>query len=217
ASHELRTPLTILRTDIENAMAAQAPKKGAVDLAGSIEEVDRMADLVSNLLILSRAEEFRKPESSETKVDLQQTASLVVNRMRAYADTYHVAIRLQSGDTVWVSGNAELLFKAVRNLVKNGVDYNRTGGTVTVTVWAADAWAVVTVADTGIGMSQDELDRVFDRFYRADASRSRQTGGSGLGLSIVKSIVEQTGGSIDLESRPEHGTVATVRLPRYQH
>jgi signal transduction histidine kinase len=215
ASHELRTPLAILRTDIENALSSS--KKGKpveADLSGSIEEVDRMTGLVGDLLMLSRTEEAGHAAMQNNQVDISKLAVTTAKRLAGYAQKHEVTLMsevVESG--LRVRGDEELLLKALGNLVKNAIDYNRPRGSVTISAKKIGNEACVTVADTGIGMSEEEISHVFDRFYRADQSRSRKMGGSGLGLPIVKAIADQHGGKVSMESLPDKGTTVSLRIP----
>ena len=113
-------------------------------------------------------------------------------------------------------GDALRLKQAIINLVDNAIKYNRPGGTIKLSVRTDDAQVVIQVQDSGIGISQADQQRIFDRFYRVDKSRSRAQGGSGLGLSIVKKIVEDHDGSIIVESEPDSGSTFTIVLPRHK-
>ena len=124
-----------------------------------------------------------------------------------------MSIQLFNETEVIVRGDDGLLARVFSNLIENGINYNSPGGSVTITIGQQDAWAVVSVADTGIGIAPENLAHIFERFYRVDASRSRHNGGAGLGLSIVAALVRQHGGEVKVESEPEKGSVFVVRLP----
>jgi signal transduction histidine kinase len=114
---------------------------------------------------------------------------------------------------VTVHGDPDRLRGALTNLVSNAIQYNQEGGSVVVSAAADNRLATLTIADTGIGIAPDDLDRIFEPFFRADPARSRDAGGAGLGLSVAARIVEQHGGRIDCSSRPGAGTTMTIRLP----
>ncbi len=124
-----------------------------------------------------------------------------------------VTLRLMNEEEVVAYGDEALLTRAFSNLVENGIYYNHSGGEVVVTILRKDAWAVVTVGDTGVGMAAEQQALIFDRFYRVDASRTRNRGGAGLGLSIVAAIVQRHGGQVQVESTPGAGSTFTVLLP----
>ena len=126
-----------------------------------------------------------------------------------------VTIRTE-GEHCTVAGVRRLLYEIVRNLCDNAVKYNVDGGSVTVGVRRDGSHTILTVADTGIGIPAEDHERIFERFYRVDKSRSKAVGGTGLGLSIVKHAVQVLGGHIGLESTPGEGTTVTVRLPQIQ-
>jgi signal transduction histidine kinase len=112
-----------------------------------------------------------------------------------------------------VHGDSSLLAHVFSNLIENGIYYNHPGGEVIVTLEQKDVWAIVTVADTGIGIKTEQQPHIFERFYRADCSRAQHKGGAGLGLSIVSAIVQQHGGKVQVESTPGQGSTFTVLLP----
>jgi len=115
-------------------------------------------------------------------------------------------------EDVAVRGNAERLRRLAANLIDNAVRYTPDDGTITLSLFREDGWAVLQVADTGVGISAEHLPHIFDRFYRVDKARSRSKGGSGLGLAIVKGIAEQHGGRVEVTSQPGKGSIFTVRL-----
>jgi signal transduction histidine kinase len=138
---------------------------------------------------------------------VEETAGL----LRSMADENKVSLSVRT-EAVEVTGDRDRLREVVTNLVSNAIRYNKEGGRVDVTLRAADGQAVLSVADTGIGIPEKDRPHIFERFYRVDKARSRELGGSGLGLSITKWIVEAHRGSIGFESREGQGTTFTVRL-----
>jgi len=129
------------------------------------------------------------------------------------ADARQVKLQPANETELVVCGNEPLLARAFSNLIENGIYYNHPGGEVVVSIASKDAWAVVTVTDTGIGIPLEQQAHIFDRFYRVDLSRSRHMGGAGLGLSIVSAIIHQHGGQVQVESTPGMGSIFTVLLP----
>jgi two-component system phosphate regulon sensor histidine kinase PhoR len=144
-------------------------------------------------------------------VDLFACATEVAERLAEKAQEKQVEVTVAGGECV-VAGNAMLLDEMMTNLCDNAIKYNKPGGKVEITVLAGEGLAMLTVEDTGIGIDEGHIDRIFERFYRVDQSRSRETEGNGLGLAIVKHIVQLHQGTIRLESRLGEGTKATVSL-----
>lgn len=214
ASHELRTPLTILKIDYENALADKAVSAAQRDrLTSHLEEVERMNRLVSDLLTLSRLDEQAADDMRRTVVPLPSVIKNAVERLLPFAARQRVSLQIDIKNEADILGNEEWLLQIMTNVVKNAITYNKPDGRVDITLASEGSMAVVRVADTGIGMAKEHLDKVFDRFYRVDKSRTRQTGGSGLGLSIVQSIVHHLGGTVRIESESGKGTVVTLEFP----
>lgn len=213
ASHELRTPLAILQTDFENELGDVSLSVDAKDRSRShLEEVERMGRIVNDLLTLSRLDEAdARSAGSPAAFDINQTLRSTLERLRAMADAHSVALVPHLGDAALsVMADEHLVEQVLTNIIKNAIVYNTDRGSVTVDAKAEKTSAVITVTDTGIGIPAEEIEKVFDRFYRIDASRSRHTGGSGLGLPIVRSIMDRIDGSFSVESSVGKGT--TVRL-----
>ena len=197
ASHGVPTASRVLQRGV-----GTNPEKFA-KLTGTIEsEVDRMEALVSDLLLLSRATE-------EGRSDLAQVARQMVETTRL---TTELNLDYEGVPEAPVGLHEQRLERVVRNLLDNAVKYTPEGE-VRVTLTVDDGFAELRVRDTGVGLEPEQLNRVFERFYRADNSRSRETGGTGLGLAIVRSLVEEVGGQVSLTSEPSKGTEALVRLP----
>ncbi len=207
ASHELKTPLTSIRgmAELLQRGVGDSPEKFE-KLTRTIEsEVDRMEALVSDLLLLSR------PADEEGQSDLVEVARQMLETARLTATGLELTFEGEGSARVGL--HPQRLERLVRNLIDNAVKYTPQGGQVRVSVSVKDGAAELRVADTGVGLKPEELDKVFDRFYRADHSRSRATGGTGLGLAIVQSLAEDAGGTVKLVSEPGVGTEAQVRLP----
>ncbi|MGF1617934.1 MAG: sensor histidine kinase [Acidimicrobiia bacterium] len=165
--------------------------------------------MVSDLLDLSRLER-EVPELDSLRLDL--LVSEEVGRFQEQAGNAGVGLTVQAEEAS-VMGNWRDVSMAVRNLLDNAVRYTPGGGSVEVTVAVDDEGAIVEVTDTGAGIPTRDLDRVFERFYRVDAARSRRTGGTGLGLAIAKHVVERHGGTISARSQLDVGSTFTIRLP----
>ncbi|WP_442303869.1 sensor histidine kinase [Streptomyces sp. 2RAF24] len=211
-AHELRTPLSNIRGWLEAAQDGVA-EPDARFLASLHEEAMLLTHVVGDLQDLAAADagELRlHPEPLEVGELLAQVAGA----HRAAAEAAGVRITADPPGGAWLTGDPVRLRQVVGNLVSNAVRHTPAGGAVTLTYGPADGGGtLVEVADTGSGIAPEDLPRVFDRFWRADRSRSRRTGGSGLGLAIVRKLVEAHGGTVAARSAPGRGTVFTVRLP----
>lgn len=210
-AHELRTPLASLRTNLEVvASDSQASLEDYRAMTATQERaLTRLERLVADLLILATTEQ---QQANET-VTLASLLEEAVCDLEYAASSRQVEIQLVNDVEVVVRGNGPLLARAFSNLIENAIYYNHPGGKVVVSIGSKDAWAVIIVADTGIGIPLEKQARIFDRFYRSDCSRARHKGGAGLGLSIVSTIVVQHGGRIQVESIPDVGSTFTVLLP----
>jgi two-component system OmpR family sensor kinase len=212
AAHELRTPLTSLRGYAELYRQGALPDSTAVDNAmGRIEsEGARMARLVDDLLLLARLDQDRGLERKP--VNLVGLAQDAVQDFRVVAPGH--PITLATDDRVEIQGDRMRLRQVIDNLLSNVRTHTPAGTSVQMSVTTDDGHAVIVVADDGPGVSPDDQEHIFERFWRADPARTRSKGGSGLGLAIVASLVEAHGGDISLESTPGQGATFVVRLPR---
>jgi heavy metal sensor kinase len=213
ASHELRTPLTAMRSVGEVALQNTLDAVSYRDVIGSmLEEVDRLTRLVESLLILTRADSGKIRLAPEA-LDLGELAGHVVDQLRVLADEKQQELTLRAPIRVQAMGDAALVRHALMNLIHNAIKYTPNGGTISVEVNATGGRAMVEVRDTGPGIPAAHRDRIFDRFYRVDASRSREEGGVGLGLAIARWAVEANGGQIELASEGTDGSLFRVILP----
>jgi two-component system, OmpR family, sensor histidine kinase SenX3 len=212
ASHELKTPVSSITALAEALHEASGNDQVAMARFVTLlqEESQRLARLVTDLLDLSRLEGELPP--AET-VDLARVMSEEIERIRTRADAAGIRFVVELADDVKVPGSESDLGLLVHNLLDNAIHYSPEGGDVAVRLQSDDKTASLMVSDTGIGIASRDLDRIFERFYRADPARSRQTGGTGLGLSIVKHVVEAHGGDVRVESVLGSGSTFTVRLP----
>jgi heavy metal sensor kinase len=210
-AHELRTPLASLRTNLEIVSDDEHATLDDYRIMVATQEraLVRLERLVADLLILATGE---KPLSQQ-EVTLGTLIEEVYSDLKHAADMKGVSFYLSDEFEVVVHGDGSLLARTFSNLIENAIHYNRPGGTIAITLHRKDSWAVITVADTGVGIAQENLPHVFDRFYRVDSSRARHKGGAGLGLSIVATIVQRHGGHVQVESIPNTGTIFTVLLP----
>jgi heavy metal sensor kinase len=213
ASHELRTPLSVILTHAELAMARPRSAEEYRESLGTCRRAaGRMKALVEDLLTLARADAGQL-DLKRGAVDLRGIALDHADQLGPLAESRGVRVEVL-GDHVRVLADATRLGQVVTNLLSNAITYNRPGGAVSVSTRLDGDCGILHVADTGPGIPEADRPHLFDRFYRVDLARSRETGGSGLGLSICKSIVEALGGSIGVSSIEGEGTTFEVRLPR---
>jgi two-component system sensor histidine kinase SenX3 len=212
ASHELKTPVSAI-TALSEALrdaATRDPVAAERFVALLQDESQRLSRLVGDLLDLSRLEGER-PEL--TTVSMDRVVAEETDRLRPSADTAGLRLVVEPLVEVAVLGAEADLGLLVNNLVDNAIHYTPSGGEVRVSLSIQDEAAVLDVVDTGIGIASRDLDRIFERFYRADPARSRQTGGTGLGLSIVRHVAELHGGDVRVRSVLGAGSTFTVVLP----
>lgn len=219
ASHELRTPLTVLSLGVESLQNDDESK-----LSGFAQEVLRdmqhetkyMSRLIEALLTLARGDEENTP-LARTKVDLTEVAVKVCNKMRPLAAKKGLELEYAAGDApqVFILGDKNKMEQLLIIFIDNAIKYSESG-TITVTVDADSMHAVIKVMDEGIGISESDAQKIFERFYRVDKARSRAAGGFGLGLNIARIIVVRHGGTVSVKPRSPHGSIFTVRLPLYR-
>ena len=213
ASHELRTPLTVLRGEIEVALRRErAGEEYREILQSSREEIERLSRLTENLLALARADAGEGVAARE-QVDLAVLCHEVTRKLSSLSDERKVSIAVHAPSAVIMRGDSLALERVLANLVENALRYSPKGEQVTLTAGVEEGVGFVHVADTGPGIPSEHLPHLFERFYRVDKARSREFGGAGLGLSIVKAFVEAHGGSVVVASELGKGTVFTVRVP----
>ncbi len=212
-SHELKTPLTTIYGISDMLVGGIVKPEDIPGFAKNIrDEAGRMITLIQDILKLSQLDENTFSDQRE-RVDLYELAQSAAERLRPQADEKHVTISV-TGERSEFTGIATVLEEMIYNLLDNAVKYNKQGGRADVDVRSSGGDIVVTVSDTGIGVPADSIDRIFERFYRADKSHSRKIGGTGLGLSIVKHGVSLHGGSITVKSSEGSGTTFTMALPK---
>lgn len=217
ASHELRTPLAILQTDLENELVNPKLKKAEKEnLQSHLEEVKRMGNIVKDLLLISRLDNHETSQARKEPVDLKELVLEAVERLEGYAHAHMIKLITPPRDgqeKVITLANREHLLQALSNIVKNGIDYNQPDGTVTISLKHGPEKATISVTDTGIGIAENEIPKLFDRFYRVDKNRTREAGGNGLGLSIVQSIVHTYSGEVAIDSQAGKGTTVQISFP----
>lgn len=215
ASHELRTPLTILRGETEVSLRwAKTPDEFRDMLRSNLEEIDRMERIIENLLLLAKSEvgELTLEPKLFNLSDLIQALYL---QARTLGEAKKISVNLQVNvdEELRICGDELRLRQMFLNLIANGIKYTPEGGSLKIAMAREGEVARVDVIDTGIGIPVEDQPHLFDRFYRVDKARNRMDGGSGLGLSIVKSIAVAHGGQISVHSLPGHGSTFTVLLP----
>jgi heavy metal sensor kinase len=213
ASHELRTPLTIVKGEIEVGLRKQRPlKEYRRILKSNLEEVNHMSQIVNDLLFLSKAD-MGEIHLQKQRIDLTQLVTEVHAQARMIAIAKEITVRMSTDSNVVLVGDRLRLRQLLLNLVDNGIQYTPEGGEVMISLESNDSQVKLRVLDNGIGISPEDQPHIFDRFFRVDKARSREAGGSGLGLSICKWIIEAHGGEISVESDPGKGSTFTVTLP----
>lgn len=212
AAHELRTPVTVMLTQTQTALRRERPaEEYRQSLEACQRAAGRMRQLIESLLALARLDAGDQP-MKRLRFDLARAITDQVELLAPLAAARGITLHSDLA-SVPMEGDPDYLTLVVANLLTNSIHYNRDGGTVSLSLCQDGKDAVLSVADTGEGMAPETLSRIFDRFYRADQSRSLPAGRTGLGLAITKSIVEAHRGTISVESTPGKGTAFTVRIP----
>jgi len=213
ASHELRTPLTVMRGELESL--AQDPRLGRETretLGSVLEEVERLGEIVESLFALSRLD-AGEANAEWIRFDLAELAATTAGQMSLLAEDKHVSVDCDATAPVTVAGDRARLKQVIVNLLDNAIKYTPSGGRVRLSVRREGRYALLDVADDGIGIPAEALPHVFKRFFRVDTSRSREQGGAGLGLAIVKSICSAHGAEVEVFSAPGKGSRFRVRQP----
>lgn len=213
AAHELRTPLALMQTKLELFCEehADADAETMQMAAFQMEQLDRLSALVRTLLSMSNLQSV--PRTDE--IALAPLAEEILTDLAPLAQENQVTLRLDCEEVSMVGSDA-LIYRLLFNLIENAIKYNKPGGAVFVSVKQADENVILEVADTGSGIPADCMESIFEPFFRVDKSRSRQMGGVGLGLALVREIARLHGGSVRAEARAEGGTAFRVVLPRQQ-
>jgi len=217
-SHELKTPLSSIKVLSESILLQEeVPKEMYVEFLQDINsEVDRMTLIINDLLTLVKLGQKEIPLSlSET--DLNTLVGNIIKRLMPLANAQNVEIEYEEIKVVIADVDGVKITLAISNLVDNAIKYTMDGGKVKVTIDADHQNAFISVSDTGVGIAEDEIGKIFERFYRVDKTRDRETGGTGLGLSITHSTVLMHNGSIKVNSKENEGTTFLVRIPLHQN
>ena len=210
AAHELRTPLAVLRTRLDVFKKKEREQKEYDELVQTMETyVDRLSSLISNLLELTETGELPEVED----VSLDSVIKTVVKDLEPVAHEHEVKIHTDI-EPLTVRGNASLLYRALYNLVENAIRYNEKEGSISIDLKNQDTAGMVKIADTGVGIAPEARELIFEPFYRVNKSRSREFGGAGIGLSLVKAILKRHGAFIAVDANEPQGSVFTITFPK---
>ena len=215
-SHELKTPITALSLNSDALLEVKNEPDQVVRFADRIkQQAGRLNDLVQEIINLSKLQDA-DPLDVARNVNILDVVKEAINQCETNAEARKISINLEKEDAAVVLGNRDQLVMAVHNLIENAINYSAAGTNVTIVVEVNEEIVEITVKDQGIGIAQSEIDRIFERFYRVDPARSRATGRTGLGLSIVKHVAQNHGGEIKVWSAPGVGSTFSLRLPMIQ-
>lgn len=217
AAHELRTPIAVLRTKLDVFKKKKREQHEYDELVDTMETyIDRLSSIITDLLEFAETSELGETED----VSLDSVVKTVVDDLESVAQNnmVNVQIDVQSkaqseAQAFIVKGNTNLLYRALYNLVENAIRYNNEEGSVNITLETRGQEGVIIIADTGVGIAPEQRELVFEPFYRVNKSRSREFGGAGIGLSLVKSILKRHGASITVSENTPQGSVFTIRIP----
>lgn len=210
AAHELRTPLAVLRTRLDVFKKKEREQKEYDELVRTMETyVDRLSSLISNLLELTETGELPEVED----VSLDSVIKTVVKDLEPVAHEHEVKIHTDIEPLI-VRGNGSLLYRALYNLVENAIRYNEKEGSISIDLKNQDTAGMVKIADTGVGIAPEVRELIFEPFYRVNKSRSREFGGAGIGLSLVKAILKRHGAFIAVDANEPQGSVFTITFPQ---
>lgn len=219
-SHELKTPLSSIKVLTESLLLQHdVPEETYRDFLSDInQEIDRMNGIVSDLLTLVRLEEGGEKVLNLTTFELSDLIDENLKHLQPLAEQHHITLSKEVVHPVTLEADETKLGLAIANLIQNGIKYNKDGGTVNVRIDCNSVYALIVVSDTGIGIDESEYSKLFNRFYRVDKSRNRDSGpgGTGLGLSIVRQIVNLHKGSITVSSVVGEGSSFSIKMPLVQ-
>ena len=212
-AHELRTPLMAIQATVE-AMVDGVYEADEERLVTVNSEIQRLSRLVNALLKLSRLENRADPMKEEV-VNVGELIAGIIATHEMFVSDSGLTMEYDAQPDVMVVGDADMIRQATANLISNAVRYTPEGGHITVAVRKGDIMASIAVKDTGIGLTKEEARMVFSRFWRADAGRNRESGGLGVGLAVVKEIVDRHGGWVQVEGEKDKGACFTIHIPLY--
>ena len=217
AAHELRTPIAVLRTKLDVFKKKKREQHEYDELVTTMETyIDRLSSIITDLLEFAETSELGEVED----VSLDSVVKTVVDDLKLVAQNNRINMQIDiqpkaqsEAQTFIVKGNTNLLYRALYNLVENAIRYNNEEGSVNITLETRGQEGVITIADTGVGIAPEQRELVFEPFYRVNKSRSREFGGAGIGLSLVKTILKRHGASITVSENTPQGSVFTIRIP----
>ena len=217
AAHELRTPITVLRTKLDVFKKKKREQHEYDELVTTMETyIDRLSSIITDLLEFAETSELGEAED----VSLDSVVKTVVDDLKLVAQNNKINMQIDvqpkaqsEAQTFIVKGNTNLLYRALYNLVENAIRYNHKEGSVNIALEIEGQECLVTIADTGVGIAPEQRELVFEPFYRVNKSRSREFGGAGIGLSLVKTILKRHGASITVSENNPQGSVFTIRIP----
>jgi len=214
ASHELRTPVALMRTRAEIVLRRpRSEEEYRETLRQILEDLQRTSSLIENLMLLARADSGTEA-LQRTRINMVESVGAACLEGRTLAETKQISFLEELPESpVWIEGDSNSLRRLFLILLDNAVKYTPPQGRITVSLRSSDGCAVTEVRDTGIGIAAEDLPHIFERFFRADRARSRETGGAGLGLSIGQWIAQAHGGTIRAFSKPGEGSVFQVQIP----
>lgn len=214
-SHELKTPIGALSLLSEAVLSAKSDPESVTKFATRMQhEAKRLTELVQEIINLSRLQDS-DPLQVAQELTINELVRTAVDQCATTSEARNIWVSITEGPDAVVLGDREQLIMAIHNLIENAINYSPEDTKVSVTTQVQDDIVEISVADQGIGISEDELERIFERFYRVDPARSRETGGTGLGLSIVKHVASKHGGEVKVWSSPNIGSTFALRLPIY--
>lgn len=205
ASHELRTPISVVLSQGEYLLEIAETEKERELAQNIVDKANQMSKLVSSLLLLSRIDQNRQ-KLTKNEVDLKVLVDVAIESMKALTDEKNINVNVNIEENLTVCADETLMLSVITNLISNAVKYGKESGTVWISGVREGSVVTLAVKDDGIGITKENLEKIWDRFYRVDDVRNDEYGSSGLGLSMVKSIVELHGGTISVESEVGKGT-----------
>lgn len=212
-SHELKTPITTIKSYTETLMIDDVDEEYKKKFLTVIdEECDRMSRLVSDLLQLSNID-YKKTKWNKEKLSVNEIIEDIISKLNIMAKEKNISLTFNSDKNYYTYADKDGLIQVFQNIITNSIKYTENNGYVKVNMTKEDPYVVVEIIDNGIGIPKEDIDRVFDRFYRVEKGRSRDLGGTGLGLSIAKEIIEAFDGKIQIESEYLTGTSVKIKLP----
>lgn len=213
-THELKTPLTSIIGYAEMITSGMTDKEETEKFANTIlKEGTRLLDLIDQILNLSKIEGQIETKEAFEDLDIYEVAKSTVVRFKQRTSSKNIELSLDGKSTI-TKGNRSMIEDLFSNLIDNAIKYNKDDGKVDIVMLQSDKEIFINIKDTGMGIPREDIDRIFERFYRVDKSRSKQITGTGIGLSIVKHIVEYHDGNINLSSEVNKGTEIEIRLPK---